>query len=342
MLYIFSMIFCIFGIVALLIQEKYKKDTDNVDTFKKSKQEEIKPTVSQDKEENTKHDADNQVEDSKINMTKDELIATSNIVQGYTGSINLNAKDEEVEKYSSPKYIVKDNYQSKEYYLKKLYLNNQFINQLKLLIEKNKIKNYDSFYFFLAHHLECKIYILYVIGAESDIIKENIKNYKNVLKLKNQLTYVEIVNLMSLYYLYNLNFTDIEFIKLKMLNEKYVDAILDLLRNTIFENKVITTKDFYLKEKMCLWHEYKKDSEGLMNVFSADSMEQKNKEFKKYLDEVKTKYYNKIAKEFEIKMNDDGPEFVEIIDFKLTAIAKMLKIDRNFIADSKFIASDLL
>lgn len=284
--------------------------------FKKSKQEDVKETIA-----------------------NDELIATSNTVPGYTGPVYLNAKDEEVEKYFSPKYIVKYNYQSKEYYLKKLYLNNQFINQLKVLNEKNKN---DNLSFLLAHHLYRKIYILYVIGAESDIIKDNIKNYKNVLKLKNQLNYEEIVNLMSLYYLYNLNFNDIEFIKSKMLNEKYVDAILDLLRNTIFENKVITTKDFYLKEKLCLWHEYKKDSDGLMNVFSADSMEHKNKEFKKYLDEVKTKYYNKIVKEFEMKMNDDGPEFVETIDFKLTAIAKILKIDRDFIADSKFIASDLL
>ncbi len=287
------------------------------DMFKKSKQEDVKETIA-----------------------NDELIATSNTVPGYTGPVYLNAKDEEVEKYFSPKYIVKDNYQSKEYYLKELYLNNQFINQLKLLLN-GKSKN-DNLSFLLAHHLYRKIYILYVIGAESDIIKDNIKNYKNVLKLKNQLNYEEIVNLMSLYYLYNLNFNDIEFIKSKMLNEKYVDAILDLLRNTIFENKVITTKDFYLKEKLCLWHEYKKDSDGLMNVFSADSMEQKNKEFKKYLDEVKTKYYNKIVKEFEMKMNDDGPEFVETIDFKLTAIAKILKIDRDFIADSKFIASDLL
>ena len=278
-------------------------------------------------------------EDVKETIANDELIATSNTVQGYTGSINLNDKDEEVEKYSSPKYIVKDNYQSKEYYLKKLYLNNQFINKLKLLYEKNKN---DRLLIYLAHHLYRKIYILYVIGAENDITKDNIKNYKNVLKLKNQLTYEEIVNLMSLYYLYNLNFNDIEFIKSKMPNEKYIDAILDLLRNTIFENKVITTKDFYFKEKLCLWPDYKKDSDGLMNVFSADSMEQKNKEFKKYLDEVKTKYYNKIVKEFEMKMNDDGTEFVEIIDFKLTAIAKILKIDRNFIADSKFIARDLL
>lgn len=46
------------------------------DKFEKSKQEDVKETIA-----------------------NGELIATSNTVQGYTGSINFNVKDEEVKKY---------------------------------------------------------------------------------------------------------------------------------------------------------------------------------------------------------------------------------------------------
>lgn len=45
------------------------------DMFKKNKKEKVKEIVSQVKEDNTKPDVDNQTEDSKINMTKDEIIA---------------------------------------------------------------------------------------------------------------------------------------------------------------------------------------------------------------------------------------------------------------------------
>ena len=51
------------------IFDKFKKSKQGV-----KKQEEIKLTVSQDKEDNTKLDADNQVKDSKINLTRDDCM----------------------------------------------------------------------------------------------------------------------------------------------------------------------------------------------------------------------------------------------------------------------------
>jgi hypothetical protein len=45
------------------------------DMFKKNKKKKVKEIVLQVKEDNTKPDVDNQTEDSKINMTKDEIIA---------------------------------------------------------------------------------------------------------------------------------------------------------------------------------------------------------------------------------------------------------------------------
>lgn len=164
---------------------------------------------------------------------------------------------------------------------------------------------------------------------------------ENITLSGSKLQYTDTVNLISLYYLFNLNISDIEFIESKMVDEKYVDAILDLLRNKVFDNKIMTTKDYYLKEKISFFPDYNKDNNGLMNVINSNNTEIRNQEFKKYLDEVKTKHYNRLLKEYE-KVDEGKYTYLGTFDFKLTALAKILDIDKKLLKDSKFIADDLL
>ena len=253
-----------------------------------------------------------------------------------------NIKDEEVLKYSSENYVIKDNYKSKEYFLKQLQQINFFINHLYNLGKKYNSK---PDYSFISKYLFKKICILYVLGAEPDIIKQNIVEMKNTMEnitlSGSKLQYTDTVNLISLYYLFNLNISDIEFIKSKMVDEKYVDAILDILTNKVFDNKIMTTKDYYLKEKISFFPDYNKDNNGLMNVINSNNTEIRNQEFKKYLNEVKTKHYNRLLKEYE-KADEGKYTYLGTFDFKLTALAKILDIDKNILKDSKFIATDLL
>ena len=250
--------------------------------------------------------------------------------------------DEEVAKYSLDCYVIKDNYKSKEYYLKQLHQINQSLNKFKTMLQN--VEGYNACYYALLKFIFQKISILYVLGAEFDTIKQNVEDYRNIIeKLSNfcTLPYNHTVYLLSLGYLYNINVDKLKFVQAKMIDEKYVDAILDILRNKIFENKVLTNKDYYLKEKGYFGDEFDKDNSGLMNSINSNNTESKNQEFKKYLDEVKTKHYNRLLKEYE-KVEEGQYTYLGSFDFKLTALAKILDIDKELIKDSKFIALDLL
>ena len=126
-----------------------------------------------------------------------------------------------------------------------------------------------------------------------------------------------------------------------MNEEKYVDAILDLLVNKIFNNRVSTTKDFYYKEKGYFGDEYDKDNNNLMNAINSDSIEIRNQEFVNFLNNVKNKYYERLLKEYK-RIGEDRYTYTGSFDFKLTAIAKILGIDKNLLKDLKFIADDLI
>ena len=78
-----------------------------------------------------------------------------------------------------------------------------------------------------------------------------------------------------------------------------------------------------------------------MNVINSDSIEGKNQEFVDFLNNVKTKYYNRLLKEYE-RIGENRYTYIGSFDFKLTAIAKILDIDKGLLKDSKFIAVDLI
>lgn len=244
-------------------------------------------------------------------------------------------------KDSKYKYIIlKDNYKTKEYYIDELTKINSFIDKLNNLYSNNKNNNYE-FCIPINNYLLKKIRILYVLGEEFDEIKKLVVEYCDNLSKRSQLVYNEVTNALSLGILYNIGVKSLEFIKEKMISEKNVDATLDLLRNKVFENKVLNTKEFYYKEKGYFGDEYSKDYNGLMKVINADSIETKNKELKKFLKEEKERHYQKILKYYD-EIGENRYIYTGSFDFKLTAVAKILDIDKSILENSKFIAIDLL
>lgn len=78
-----------------------------------------------------------------------------------------------------------------------------------------------------------------------------------------------------------------------------------------------------------------------MKAINASSIEESTNEFINYLNNVKEKYYKRFMKHYE-KIEEDSYTYTGSYDFRLTAIAKILGIDKNKLKDSKFIAVDLM
>ena len=252
--------------------------------------------------------------------------------------------DEEIIKQEADYNIVKDSFKSKDYYLKELESINDEIDEYKDFFNEGSIQDYNSYYNFLKDLYYDKIQILYLLNISNDIIKKYVEEYCQIIKeltIYDKLSYNDIVKVLSLGYLYNIDTDDLEFIKLNMIEEKYVDAILDLLVNKIFNNRVSTTKDFYYKEKGYFGDEYDKDNNNLMNAINSDSIEIRNQEFVNFLNNVKNMYYERLLKEYK-RIGEDRYTYTGSFDFKLTAIAKILGIDKNLLMNSKFIADDLI
>lgn len=250
----------------------------------------------------------------------------------------------EFSKYIQDRYIPKDNYKTKEYYLNKLNNINDYINKTKEKFERNEVVNKRAYYFVINKYILQKINILYVLNEEFIIIKEFIEEYINNLKeyaKESKLPYNNIVNALALSYLFDIEIEKIEFIKQSMLDEKYVDAILDILRKKIFENRVLNTKEFYFKENGYFEDQYDKSTGELINVIKLENIDERTNEFLKYLKEVKEKHYKRVLKYYEEK-GTEKYTYTGSYDFKITAIAKILEIKKDRLIDSKFIASDLL
>lgn len=259
------------------------------------------------------------------------------------GDKSMSFNDTEVIKYNSDKYLIRDNYKDKQYYLKQLELINIRINRFEEKFSNGEVKAGPiAYYGRVSNLLFNKIGILYVLNVEINTIKQNIEKYFEMmfqLSKIDKLSYNDIVDLLSLGYLYNIEVDKLEFVKSNMIPENYVDAILDLLRNKIFNKKVFTTKDFYFKDN--LGDRFVKDTDGLMKVINSNNEQDKNKEFINYLDKVKSKHFNRLLKEYE-RIGEDRYTYTGSYDFKFTAIAKILGIDKELLKDSKFIAVDLL
>jgi hypothetical protein len=130
-----------------------------------------------------------------------------------------------------------------------------------------------------------------------------------------------------------------EFIKTYMVEEKYIDIRLDIIRNTYFEGKCYSIKDFYYKDKG-YFGDVSKENGGLVDVYAAPDAERTDL-FLKHLNTVKDRHQKRLVKYYET-LAEDRYTYTGAVDIVLTAVAKALKLDRSKLRDSKYIASDLL
>lgn len=248
--------------------------------------------------------------------------------------------DDEILKYKDDSYVVRDTFKSKEYYLKQLEKINERIDKYKTYFENGTVKDMHVYYISIANRLLEKIKILQTLGENRENIKSLVEEYCDAVEKNSaDLTYNEVKNTLSLAYLYNLNTEKVEFVKQNMLKDTWIDAPLDMLINGIFLNNPVTSKDFCFK--LTLSGDLKKTDGEFMNVVNAKNQEEINNTFIEYLKTAKEGFYKRQLKEYD-RIGEDRYTYTGSCDFMLTALAKMLNIDKCLLEDSKFIAIDLI
>lgn len=248
--------------------------------------------------------------------------------------------DEEILKYKDDSYVVRDIFKSKEYFLKQLEEINERINKYKTYFENGVVKDMHMYYISIANRLLEKIKVLQTLGENRENIKSLVEEYCDAVEKNSaDLTYNEVKNTLSLAYLYNLNTEKVEFVKQNMLKDTWIDAPLDMLINGIFLNNPVTSKDFCFK--LTLSGDLKKADGEFMNVVNAKNQEEINNTFIEYLKTAKEGFYKRQLKEYD-RIGEDRYTYTGSCDFMLTALAKMLNIDKCLLEDSKFIAIDLI
>ena len=248
--------------------------------------------------------------------------------------------DEEILKYKDDSYVVRDIFKSKEYFLKQLEEINERINKYKTYFENGVVKDMYMYYISIANRLLEKIKVLQTLGENRENIKSLVEEYCDAVEKNSaDLTYNEVKNTLSLAYLYNLNTEKVELVKENMLKDNWIDAPLDMLINGIFLNNPVTSKDFCFK--LTLSGDLKKTDGEFMNVVNAKNQEEINNTFIEYLKTAKEGFYKRQLKEYD-RIGEDRYTYTGSCDFMLTALAKMLNIDKCLLEDSKFIAIDLI
>lgn len=241
-------------------------------------------------------------------------------------------------------YILRDNKMNLDFYLDKLDKIDDNIKRFKGFYNEGKVKAFGAYYLFMSEEIIDKIKLLYVIGEPKEKLKQLAEEYIEYINLEvehsklKDLTYNQIVCVLSLGYLFNMDKSKLYFIKENMIKENYIDARLDLLRNKIFNDKVLSTKDYYFKDT--LGDKIKKDTGDLMNAITTEDKSARNSAFKDYLEKEKTKFYNRYCNDLEKRGLNNN--YCGSFDYVLTAISKILDIDRGILKESKFIAFDLL
>lgn len=249
--------------------------------------------------------------------------------------------DKEVLKYSKDSYCVKDNFKNKDYFLRQLEEVNERIDEYKTLFDNGEVKDENVYYILLSSRLLEKIGLLNTLGESKENIKSLVEKYCGAVEKESEhpLTYNEVKNILSLAYLYNIDIEKVEFVKKNMLKDTYIDASLDMLINGVLSDKPITSKDFCFK--LTLSGNLKKTDGEFMNVVNARNQEEINTAFVEYLKTTKESFYKRQLKEYE-RLSEDRYTYTGSCDFMLTALAKMLKIDKKILEDSKFIDIDLI
>ena len=254
----------------------------------------------------------------------------------------------EIVKVSDEKYTVKDTFKTKEYYVNELKENNKSLNYFTQGLHTGELHEPERYYSLIMHKMDDIIPLLYVVGAEYETVKNYVAKYLLVVKkaakyyetLSEKLTYNETILALSLGYLYGIERSEMDWLEEAMVEEKYVDAVLDIIRNKVFKNEVGTKKDFYFKDKG-VFGDGKKAKGELVDVINTEDKEVRSRRFAEHLEKVKEKHYRMMLRYYD-EVDEDGHLYTGAQSFELTALAKILEVDKEQIADSKFIAEDLL
>lgn len=239
----------------------------------------------------------------------------------------------------------RDDYKSKDYYLRELQTIEDFLSEIESGVKKSP--NSDKIRYYEIANLKVfqRFCILYVLQADIKTLTDEAlrycRNWYAYTQLGGELSYSDLCSALSLYLLLPLDHTEIAFLEQHMIEEKYVDAVLDLLRNTAFHNQTVTDKSFYFKDKGYFGDDYTDSTGELMKAIRAEDKAIRTAEFVDYLETVKQSYYRRLLKYYE-KIGEDRYTYIGSYDFRITAVAKVLEIDKAAIADSKYIAADLL
>lgn len=236
---------------------------------------------------------------------------------------------------------LKDDFKTIEYYQKEL---EQLEKRIKRYRDNLCQENASRLHIAIGLRLLSVISIKYQLGYEIEEIKHDVLKYIENDKRKVQycggsITYNDAANILSLAYLFNIDSKQVEFIKTYMVEEKYIDIRLDIIRNVYFEGKCYSAKDFYYKDKG-YFGDYSKENGGIVDIYNSSEAERTDL-FLKHLNTVKDKHHRRLVKYYET-LDEDRYTYVGAGDFVLTAVAKALELDKSRLCDSKYIASDLL
>ncbi len=244
--------------------------------------------------------------------------------------------DADAIRYGSDAYIPRDDFKSKAYYLGELVRANRMNDAL---MKKDPPKISKTIFY-----LDIKLTTLYLIGAEKEDMLPVVKTYCTRRgSLDTKLSYNEAVKLLSLGILFDMDKEDLAFIEEHMVEERYVDAVLDLLRNWVFEGRKTTDKDYYFP--MNVSGEFVKEADGFMSVVHAEEDAVRTDAFVEFLDTMIERYYERRMKEYEHLAEMSGPDdytYHGFYDWGLTAIAKLYGMEKAKLEGSRFIAIDLL
>ena len=238
----------------------------------------------------------------------------------------------------------RDGFKSKEYYLAQLQRVDDFQHELEAATQ-NEDGGRKRYCRTIDQYLFRKIGLLYVLRADGQELASEATLYcRNTcerLQLGDVLTYNIVCRALSFATLFELGDSEAGFLEDPLeLQGMPEDAVTDLLRNALFTGQATTNKDFYYKDKG--FHgDGIKDEGGLMKAICAEGREARTAEFVKYLETVKEKHHQRLLKHYE-EVGEQRYVHTGFYDFRLTAVAKVLGIDEDAVADSKFIAADLL
>ena len=238
----------------------------------------------------------------------------------------------------------RDGFKPKEYYLAQLQRVDDFQHELEAATQ-NEDGGRKRYCTTIDQYLFRKLGLLYVLRADRQELAVEAARYcrntRERLQLGDVLTYNIVCRALSFATLFEFDASDVEFLKDPLeLQGMPEDAVTDLLRNALFSGQVNTDKDFYYKDKG-YFGDGVKDTGGLMKAIHADGRRERTVEFMKYLKSVKEKHYKRLLKHYE-EIGEQRYVYTGSYDFRLTAVAKVLGIDKDAVADSKFIAVDLM